>query len=184
MSVETPPQDPTAKLRSFLDEDDVRVQGIIEPLRARYVTTERDDLVLANLKRLHRNACKRRYPPQPLIPTLVGRKQLGHGTRGRPRHFSPALGLDVGDPVVELSAPCIVMYDVAMRPPPGGLFRRDAAVPLRLWRLTRSFCRDSRSRANRFAAASVRPKGTVRRRRNRTTRQSPALGRSTVPQPR
>lgn len=56
-----------AKLRSFLPGDP-KIEEIVERLRARYVTSDRDDTLLTNLERLHRNACARRDPKLPYSP--------------------------------------------------------------------------------------------------------------------
>lgn len=57
--------DPTTTLRSFLPKKALNLDRIMGPLRARYVETERDDLILQQLVRLHRNACVRRNPRLP-----------------------------------------------------------------------------------------------------------------------
>lgn len=54
--------DPTAALRAYLTEDETRMSDVIDTLRARYVTSERDDLINKQIKRLIRNAVARKDP--------------------------------------------------------------------------------------------------------------------------
>lgn len=62
MEAITQGSDPTATLRAFLPDDVLELERIMEPLRARYVETDRDDIVRRHIVRLHRNACARRNP--------------------------------------------------------------------------------------------------------------------------
>jgi hypothetical protein len=59
------PFDPTAALRSYLSEDDTRMADVVDSLRARYVTSERDDQINRQIERLIRNAVARKDPRKP-----------------------------------------------------------------------------------------------------------------------
>jgi len=68
--------DPIASLQSFLEDDDLKVERLMEPLRARYVESDRDDVIRKALKKLHRNACARRNPQ---LPRSDGNRKPGIG---------------------------------------------------------------------------------------------------------
>jgi hypothetical protein len=57
--------DPTAALRTYLTEDDTRMSDVIDALRARYVSSERDDRINRQIERLIRNAVARKDPRKP-----------------------------------------------------------------------------------------------------------------------
>lgn len=54
--------DPTAALRAYLTEEENRKSDVIDTLRARYVSSERDDLINEQIERLIRNAVARKDP--------------------------------------------------------------------------------------------------------------------------
>lgn len=57
--------DGMAALRAFLDEDDHRINSVMEKLEACYLGSKRDDEIAAHLKRLIINSLKKRYPKRP-----------------------------------------------------------------------------------------------------------------------
>lgn len=111
--------DPTAKLRSFLAEEDLRIARLIEVLGARYVETDRDDVVSRAIKRLHRSACKRRFPKLPDGPDNrkngVGFAVISESGAGKStiierviRNYPAFAGFDVvgsGCPIIVVEAP-------------------------------------------------------------------------------
>jgi hypothetical protein len=57
--------DPTAALRAFLSDDDARLLDTVDALRARYVSSKRDELIQKQIKRLIKNSVARRDPRKP-----------------------------------------------------------------------------------------------------------------------
>jgi Bacterial TniB protein len=62
---EIQPVDRVAPLRAFLGQESARVDAIMDPLRACYARTDRDDKIDAQILRLIRSALRKRYPKRP-----------------------------------------------------------------------------------------------------------------------
>jgi hypothetical protein len=60
-----PAVDRIAPLRAFLGREDARIDAVMEPLRACYARTGRDDRIEAQMLRLIRSSLKKRYPKRP-----------------------------------------------------------------------------------------------------------------------
>ena len=68
--------DPTAVLRAYLTEDGTCMSDIVDTLRARYVSSARDDLIGEQIERLIRNAAARKDPRK---PHSAGNRKAGVG---------------------------------------------------------------------------------------------------------
>jgi hypothetical protein len=65
IEIAEPTIDRIAPLKAFLGQENARIDAIMQPLRACYARTERDDDIDAQIVRLIRSALKKRYPKRP-----------------------------------------------------------------------------------------------------------------------